>query len=91
MVLSLTTKQIDVRIVWRLEALDSLIKFSKRLHSVHGCHRETIPQEDDQDRLAVGEEGAITMSDDDIKRIPIKDLRREEGASELASSPDMEP
>src|ERR1019366_1055242 len=31
------------------------------------------------------------MSDDEIKRIPIKDLRQEEGASELASSPDMEP
>jgi hypothetical protein len=31
------------------------------------------------------------MSDDDIKRIPIKDLRQEEGASELASSPEMEP
>ena len=31
------------------------------------------------------------MSEDDIKRIPIKDLRQEEGASELASSPDMEP
>jgi len=31
------------------------------------------------------------MSDDEIKRIPIKELRQEEGASELASSPDMEP
>jgi hypothetical protein len=31
------------------------------------------------------------MSDDYIKRMPIKDLRQEEGASELASSPDMEP
>jgi hypothetical protein len=31
------------------------------------------------------------MSEEDIKRIPIKDLRQEEGASELASSPDMEP
>ena len=31
------------------------------------------------------------MSDEDIKRIPIKELRQEEGASELASSPDMEP
>jgi hypothetical protein len=31
------------------------------------------------------------MSDDEIKRIPIKDLRQEEGASELASSSDMEP
>src|SRR5271157_1916079 len=31
------------------------------------------------------------MSEDDIKRIPIKGLRQEEGASELASSPDMEP
>ena len=28
--------------------------------------------------------------DDPIKRIPIKDLRQEEGAHELASSPDME-
>jgi len=28
---------------------------------------------------------------DEIKRIPIKDLRQEEGASELASSPDMGP
>lgn len=31
------------------------------------------------------------MSDDEIKRIPIKELRQEEGASELVSSPDMEP
>jgi hypothetical protein len=31
------------------------------------------------------------MNDDDIKRIPIKDLRQEEGASELTSSPDMKP
>jgi len=31
------------------------------------------------------------MSDDNIKRIPIKDLRQEEGASDLASSSDMEP
>jgi len=31
------------------------------------------------------------MNDENIKRIPIKDLRQEEGASELASSPDMEP
>jgi hypothetical protein len=32
------------------------------------------------------------MSDDDlIKRIPIKDLRQEDGAQELATSPDMEP
>lgn len=31
------------------------------------------------------------MSDDETKRMPIKDLRQEEGASELASSPDMEP
>jgi hypothetical protein len=30
------------------------------------------------------------MADDDIKRIPVKDLRQEEGAHELASSPDME-
>jgi hypothetical protein len=29
--------------------------------------------------------------DDSIKRIPIKDLHQEEGAHELASSPDMEP
>ena len=29
--------------------------------------------------------------DDDIKRIPINELRQEEGAHELASSPDMEP
>lgn len=31
------------------------------------------------------------MSDENIKKIPIKDVRQEEGASELASSPDMEP
>jgi hypothetical protein len=32
------------------------------------------------------------MSDDDeIKRIPINDLREEDGAHELATSPDMEP
>ena len=31
------------------------------------------------------------MSEEDIKRIPIKELRQEDGASELASSPDMEP
>ena len=31
------------------------------------------------------------MNDDKPKRIPIKDLRQEEGASELAGSPDMEP
>ena len=29
--------------------------------------------------------------DDPIKRIPIKDLRQEPGAHELATSPDMEP
>jgi hypothetical protein len=31
------------------------------------------------------------MADDDIKRMPIKDLGQEEGAHELASSPNMEP
>jgi hypothetical protein len=31
------------------------------------------------------------MADNDIKRIPIKDLHQEEGAHELASSPDMKP
>jgi len=31
------------------------------------------------------------MADDDIKHIPIKDLRQEPGAHELASSPDMKP
>jgi hypothetical protein len=31
------------------------------------------------------------MNEENIKSIPIKDLRQEEGASELASSPDMEP
>jgi hypothetical protein len=31
------------------------------------------------------------MNDKNLKSIPIKDLRQEEGASELASSPDMEP
>jgi hypothetical protein len=31
------------------------------------------------------------MPDDPIKRIPIKDLHQEEGAYELASSPEMEP
>jgi hypothetical protein len=31
------------------------------------------------------------MNEENIKRMPIKDLRQEEGASELASSPDMEP
>ena len=30
------------------------------------------------------------MPDDNIKRIPIKELRREEGAQELGSSPEME-
>lgn len=29
--------------------------------------------------------------DDPIKRIPIKDLHQEDGAHELASSPDMKP
>jgi hypothetical protein len=31
------------------------------------------------------------MADDDIKRMPIKDLRQEEGADELATSEAMEP
>ena len=31
------------------------------------------------------------MGDKRAKKVPIKDLRQEEGASELASSPDMEP
>ena len=31
------------------------------------------------------------MSDDNIKRIPTKDLRQEDGAKELTSSPNMEP
>jgi hypothetical protein len=31
------------------------------------------------------------MADEDIKRIPINELRQEEGAHELATSPDMEP
>jgi hypothetical protein len=31
------------------------------------------------------------MPDDNIKWMPIKDLHQEEGAHELASSPDMEP
>ena len=31
------------------------------------------------------------MADDNIKRIPIKDIRQEEGAHELATSPDMKP
>ena len=31
------------------------------------------------------------MNDDDIQKIPIKNLRQEEGAHELATSPDMEP
>ena len=31
------------------------------------------------------------MDDNDIKRIPINELRQEDGASDLASSPDMEP
>src|ERR1035438_2092221 len=30
-------------------------------------------------------------NDDNIKRMPINELRQEEGAQELASSPDMEP
>ena len=29
------------------------------------------------------------MADDDIERIPTKDIRQEEGARELATSPDM--
>ena len=35
--------------------------------------------------------GATIMADDDIKRIPIRDIRQEEGAHELVSSPDMKP
>lgn len=31
------------------------------------------------------------MGEEDIKRIPLNDLRQEEGASDLAGSPDMEP
>ena len=31
------------------------------------------------------------MDDNNIKHIPINELRQEDGASELASSPDMEP
>ena len=31
------------------------------------------------------------MADDDIKRIPINQLRQEDSAHELSSSPDMEP
>ena len=31
------------------------------------------------------------MADDNIKRIPTKDIRQEEGAHELASSLDMKP
>ena len=31
------------------------------------------------------------MADDDIERIPTKDIRQEEGARELATSPDMKP
>ena len=31
------------------------------------------------------------MSDDNINKIPINELRQEDGASDLASSPDMEP
>ena len=31
------------------------------------------------------------MAEDDIKRIPIKELRQEDGAHELATSPDMKP
>ena len=31
------------------------------------------------------------MADDNIERIPINQLRQEEGAHELATSPDMEP
>ena len=31
------------------------------------------------------------MNEENIKRMPIKDLRQEEGASELSESPDMEP
>jgi hypothetical protein len=34
--------------------------------------------------------GATIMADDNIKRIPFKDLHQEEGAHELATSPDME-
>jgi len=35
--------------------------------------------------------GATIMADDNIERIPINQLRQEEGAHELATSPDMEP
>jgi hypothetical protein len=35
--------------------------------------------------------GAHFMADDDIERIPINQLRQEDGAHELATSPDMKP
>src|ERR1039457_4722814 len=35
--------------------------------------------------------GATIMAVDDIKRVPIRNLRQEDGADDLASSPDMEP
>ena len=35
--------------------------------------------------------GATIMADDNIERIPIKDLHQEHGAHELATSPDMKP
>jgi hypothetical protein len=35
--------------------------------------------------------GATIIADDDIKRIPISELRQEPGAHELATSPDMKP
>jgi hypothetical protein len=40
------------------------------------------------DRLQIG---ATNMADDNIKRIPINELRQEDGAHELATSADMEP
>jgi hypothetical protein len=41
--------------------------------------------------LAKLQPGATIMADDNIERIPIKNLHQEDGAHELASSPDMEP
>jgi hypothetical protein len=35
--------------------------------------------------------GATIMADDNIERIPIKNIRQEPGAHELATSPDMKP
>lgn len=43
------------------------------------------------DELLNSKPGTTIPEDDPVKRMPIKDLRQEDGAHELATSPDMEP